>query len=298
MQDFRLKVFLSVARNRSFTKASRELHITQPAVSKHIRELEEHYKARLFDRTGNNIALTKEGEVMYAHAERIMEEYNLLEFDMNQLSGTFSGELRLGASTTISQYVMPVLLSLFIKRYPDIKLSLISGNTREIEAALTEGRIDLGMVEGNHHNPSLRYARFMDDEIVLTTRTDSIYGKLDEITPDRLTSIPLVLREYGSGTLDVIEDKFSEHHLRLSAMNIVIHLGSTESIKAFLMQNDCAALVSIRSIFRELQAGTLKIIDIEGLDLKRTFKFVSQHGSPKPIAERFISFAEANNNRL
>ena len=298
MQDFRLRVFLSVARNRSFTKASRELHITQPAVSKHIRELEEHYKTRLFDRTGNNITLTEEGEVMYAHAERIMEEYNLLEFDMNQLSGTFSGELKLGASTTISHYVIPTLLSLFIKRYPDIKLNLISGNTREVEAALTEGRIDLGMVEGNHHDPGLRYTRFMDDEIVLTTRTDSIYGKLDEITPERLSSIPLVLREYGSGTLEVIEDRLSAHHMKLSSMNIVLHLGSTESIKAFLSLNDCAALVSIRSIFKELQAGTLKIIDIEGVDFKRTFRFISQHGAPKPIAEQFIRFTETYNNRL
>ena len=298
MQDFRLKVFLSVARNRSFTKASRELHITQPAVSKHIHELETRYKARLFDRTGNNITLTEEGEVMYAHAERIMEEYNLLEFDMNQLSGSFSGELKLGASTTISQYVIPTLLSLFIKRYPDIKLSLISGNTQDIETALSDGRIDLGMVEGNHQNPGFRYTRFMDDEIVLATRTDCIYGKLEEISIDRLTSIPLVLREYGSGTLEVIESSLASHHLKLSLMNIVIHLGSTESIKAFMMQNDCATLVSIRSIFKELQAGTLKIVDIEGLEFKRTFKFVSQQGSLNPITEKFILFAEAHNNKL
>lgn len=298
MSEFRLKVFISVARNLSFTQASRELHITQPAISKHVRELELQYGTRLFERRNSQIRLTKAGALLLMHAERLIEGYNLLEFEMNQLNSTFSGELRVGASTTISQYLAPSLLSLFIKRYPHIKLTLISGNTREIEKALEEGRIDLGIVEGNHRQQGFRYLPFMEDEIVLVSRQDSVHGETECITLEQLSTMPLVLREYGSGTLEVIEEKLIDYHYKLASFNIILQMGNTESIKRFLMQTDCVAFVSIRSILEELRFKTLRIIDIENFEITRSFQFITPHGALHPLAECFIGFAQANNKKL
>lgn len=148
MIDTRLKVFRSVATLLSFTKAANELFISQPAISKHIQELEKEYGVQLFDRIGNRIQLTRAGQLMLDHACKIIDAYQNLDFDMKKLTEKSGGELRIGASTTISQYVLPELIAEFRKHYPDIRLTLLSGNSHEIEDALAAGRIDLGMVEG------------------------------------------------------------------------------------------------------------------------------------------------------
>ena len=126
--DFRLKVFHSVACNLSFTKASRELFISQPAISKHIHELEVQYKTPLFERTGSQIRLTRAGELLFSHTHSLLASYRQLDFEMNLLTNNFLGDLHLGASTTISQYVLPPVLALFIKMFPDIHVSVLNGN--------------------------------------------------------------------------------------------------------------------------------------------------------------------------
>ena len=153
--DFRLKVFHSVATNLSFTKASKELFISQPAISKHIHELEVQYKTSLFDRVGSHIGLTHAGELLLSHTKQLLAAYRQMDFEMNLLTDNFAGELRLGASTTISQYVLPPVLASFIKKFPEIKVSLLNGNSRDIEQVLREGKITLGLVEGTAHQSTL-----------------------------------------------------------------------------------------------------------------------------------------------
>lgn len=234
MSDFRLKVFQSVANNLSFTKASQELFISQPAITKHIQELETAYQTRLFDRQGSKISLTQSGRLLLKHCERILDEYKRLEYEMHLLHNEYRGELRLGASSTIAQYVLPPLLASFIAKFPHISLSLLSGNSREVETALQEHRIDLGLVEGVFRLPNLKYTSFLEDELVAVVHTRSRLSLPDEITPKDLINIPLVLRERGSGTLDVIERALMQHDIKLSSLQVLMYLGSTESIKLFL----------------------------------------------------------------
>ena len=163
MSDFRLKVFRSVAKNLSFTKASQELFVSQPAITKHIQELEAAYQTRLFDRQGSRISLTESGNLLLEHCERILEDYKRLEYEMHLLHNEYPGGLKLGASTTIAQYVLPPLLASFIGKFPQVSLSLLNGNSREIEAALQEHRIDLGFVEGVFRLPNIRYTTFLED---------------------------------------------------------------------------------------------------------------------------------------
>ncbi len=292
MVDFRLKVFCSVARNLSFTRASHELHITQPAISKHIQELEQEFGTRLFNRLNNRIELTDAGEMLLAHAEKILLCYRVLDFDMHMLSQNHVGELRLGASTTIAQYLLPSYLATFSAKFRQIKVSLINGNTVDIERAVEEQRIDLGLVEGFSRKSHLRYTPFMRDELVLVTSTAGRWSMLDTITPQELTEVPLVIRENGSGSLEVIEHVLNNHNIRLSQLNIVMQLGSTESIKRYVCSADCMAIISVQAALQEIKAGTLKVVDIDDISFEREFAFVRTKGETLGITKDFISYIQ------
>lgn len=289
--DFRLKTFVSVARHRSFTRAAHELFVTQPAVTRHIKELEAQVGASLFDRSRGGITLTKAGEAMLYHAEKILDSYRRMQFDLNLLTGNFAGELRLGASSTIAQYVLPPYLARYSTRYPEIRATLDTGNTRQMVQALFSHSIDLALVEGEARHAGIHYQPFMRDELVLVTGSRSAYATRDTIRPEELTSLPIVLRENGSGTLEVIERRLGEHHIKLSALNVIMQMGSTEGIKSFLANYDCVALVSVQAVTRELLSDTLTVIDIDGLGFEREFSFATLQGVPGTIAENFIRFA-------
>ncbi len=298
MSDFRLRVFQSVAKNLSFTKASQELFISQPAISKHIQELEAAYGSPLFERFGNKITLTAAGQLLLKHSDIILEKYRNLEYEMHCLNNKVVSALRLGASTTITQYVLPPLLAMFSDKYPDIKVSLLNGNSQDIEKLLHNKQIDLGLVEGTSKLSSLKYSEFLQDELVAVTRSNGKYSHKDEISLEELKHIPTVLREHGSGTLDVIIKALSEHGTRLSDLNIKMFLGSTESIKRFIQQTDCIGIVSIRSIQDELKSQKLQVIEIEDMKMIRRFSFIKMQGDDNPVSQLFINFSLKNNKLL
>lgn len=286
-----MKVFRSVAKNLSFTKASQELFVSQPAITKHIQELESCYEVRLFHREGNKISLTEAGKLLLKHSEKVLDDYKQLEYEMHLLHNEFIGELKLGASTTIAQYVLPPLLANFIEKHPKVNLSLLNGNSREIETALQEHRIDLGLVEGISRLPNLKYTRFLEDELVAVVNACNRLSLPEEITPEDLRRIPLVLRERGSGTLDVFERALSRFGIKLSSLNVLMYLGSTESIKCFIEHTDCMGIISVRSICRELSAGQLRVLEIAGMPMMREFDFVQLQGKEAGLAQRFMDFA-------
>jgi len=292
MLDFRLKVFYTVARRLNFTKAAAELYISQPAVTKHIRELENHFKTSLFERSGNKkIILTPAGETLLSYAEKLDETWKELEFDMNLLVNQHAGMLCLGASTTVSQYVIAPVLARFRQKFKDVKLSLVSGNTEQMEQALLNKEIDLGIIEGLSRNPQINYTAYLDDELVLVSGINNRLVKKASIKPEELKKYPLLMREHGSGTLDVIAHALKPHNIKLSDLSIEMHLGSTESIKSYLMHSDCLSFVSVHSIHNELKNNECRIIDIKGLEILRPFYFIQPHGHLLPLAQLFMRFA-------
>lgn len=291
MSDFRLKVFCSVSQHLSFTKAAGELFITQPAVTKHIRELEQQYGTRLFERKGNTVYLTQAGELLKRYASQILQLYQEAAFELGTLQDKHSGILRLGASTTIGQYLIAPLLAKYHEKFPQVELSLLNGNTEMIENAILSHTIDLGIVEGKKHHSGIKYVDFMDDELVAVVHAKSKLASLEKMTIQQLTKIPLVLRERGSGTLEVIESVLKEHNLKLSSLQIIMHLGGTESIKSFLEHANCMAFLSVRSIQKELMTGQFKMITVQDLTLLRKFWLIHLQGQPEPMAESFMRFA-------
>ncbi len=298
MTDFRLKVFVSVARNLSFTKASKELFISQPAISKHIQELESMYGVRLFNRKGSHITLTEAGKLLKLKSESIIEQYNQLAFEMHLLHNELVGELRLGASTTIAQYVLPPLLARFTERYPQVKISLFNGNSQEIEQSLFRNELDCGLVEGITRESNLKYTHFLRDELVVIVRDGHPLANKEELTMDEFRANGLVLRERGSGTLDVFEKALSRLNIKLSMLNVQLFLGSTESIKLYLEHTDAMGVVSIRSVAREVVLGRFKIIDVPALFMEREFSFIELHGEGNPLVEQFMRFAAKYKEKL
>ena len=296
--EFRLKVFKTVAEQLSFTKASKLLFISQPAVTKHINELEKQYGKALFNRHGNSITLTSEGEVFYDYASKIIALYNKLEQEFVDGDNNLPKKISLAASTTIAQYILPSLLSKFKAVYPDISITLINQNSERIESLVLNKETDLGFSEGTTHNPKLHYDAFINDEIVLTTRIENKHIKTDEVSVKELKNLPIVIRESGSGTLNIIENALKEKGLNFQNMNIQIQLGSTESIKNYLLASNSYAFLSIHSIAKELKNHSFKIVDIEELRIERTFQFVSLHGNYDKTAERLKNFFISHYNLM
>jgi len=291
MSDFRLQVFYSVATLGSFTKAAEALYITQPAVTKHIRELETQWGLPLFERKGQTIRLTEAGEVVRQYAERIFDAYRGIEFDLGTLKQQLSGRLRLGASTTIAQYVLPPTLAQFNRRFPDVRVSLINENSGIVEGAVLAREIDLGLVENSSRNKALRYTPFMDDELVLVTSTHHGLYKKVPLSLKTLTGLPLVLREKGSGTLEVLEKFLRAQGYTLRDLDVKLYLGTSEGIKSYLYASNCCSILSIKTVAPEVAAGRLRVLDIEDCRLTRQLSFVHLQGQAEPLPALFMQFA-------
>ncbi|HKJ43519.1 MAG TPA: LysR substrate-binding domain-containing protein [Sunxiuqinia sp.] len=288
--DYRDEVFIAVAENLSFSKAAEELFISQPAVTKHIKELESKLNIALFERKGNKIYLTKAGKMAYRQLKHIKEQYRDLEFELGRLNDTFRGSLRLGASSTISQYIIPCVLAAFHQRYPKINLSLLNGNSSQMEQKLVNNEIDLALVENDSSHTNIRYIDFLDDEIIVVTGSASVYSKRKNMTLTDIQQIPIVLREWGSGTLEVIQHAFARQNIDLEKLNITIHLGSTEAIKNFLTNFEGIGLVSEKSIEKELQLKSLQKINVKDFNIYRKLRIAQRQGPDAKIPTLFREF--------
>lgn len=286
--DFRLKVFYTVALRLNFTKAATELYISQPAVSKHIQELEETYKTKLFERNGSKIALTPAGKILLKYTKNIFEIFREIDFEMSSFSKERQGLLRLGSSTTISQYIISPILARFHQKQKDIKVNLLNGNTEQIESALINKEIEIGIVEGQSKNQSIKYIPFLKDELVLVCRSENPLAKQNEISVNDLKSMKFITRERGSGTLEVIEFALKKAGIKFSDLQIEMQLGSTESIKSYLLNSDCFAFMSIHAVSKELLNKELIVLDVEKLDIERYFYIITLLGKSDPLSELFI----------
>jgi len=296
--DFRLQVFHTVAKRLNFTRAAEELFISQPAVTRHIQELEQQFKVKLFERNGTRIRLSPAGQRLLQHTEELFAVYRNIEFDMSSFTRRHSGRLLLGGSMTTAPYIIPPILAQFHGRYPEVEVSLITGNTHQIEQALEQQEIDLGIVEGHSRPSSIRYTEFMKDEIVLVSNPAHPLAKKPVIRPEELARIPLLLREPGSGSLEVLAHALKGIGIKLSALKKEMQLDSTEIIKSYLLHAPCMAFLSVHAVEKELQRKECCIVEVKGLRIERNFYFARLQGDAQALPEVFIKFALHYNNKL
>ena len=293
--DYRDLVFLSVAENLSFSKAAEFLHISQPAVTRHIKELENKYNTLLFERKGNKIYLTLSGKKVYNSLKKIAQLYRDLEFEVGQMNKSISGEFIIGASSTIAQYVIPKVIASFHKRYPKIRIRLINGNSFEMEQLLLDNKVDMALVENQSSQSGIRYKSFLDDELIIVTGANSVYAKRKVIRKEDLLQFPLVLREQGSGTLEVITHKLMEQGIAFENLNTLIHLGSTESIKNFLQDFDGLAIISEKAVSTELYMRSLVKLNVTNFEIHRKFRIAFKQGYESRQVELFDNFLSSYN---
>jgi DNA-binding transcriptional LysR family regulator len=293
MPDFRLRVFQAVARHLSFTKAAQELFITQPAVTKHIRELERLYAQRLFERRAGRVTLTEAGRLLLGHADEVEALHQQLTGHLHALHDEAAGRLRLGASTTLAQYVIPAILPGFQQRYPHVELTLLNANSEQIAEALIHGHIDLGFVEGQVKNRDLHYELLLHDELLAVRKATPAGPPAGPLPLAAVLRQPLVLRERGSGTLEVLEFALRAQQIKLSQVQVAFYLDNTEAIKAYLeAAPDCVGFVSKRAITKEVAAGELEVVPVQDLQLLRRFEAVWVQGQPLSAqAQRFLAYA-------
>ena len=285
-----MRVFVTAARTLSFSKCAAALNITQPAVSRHIGELEAQYGMPLFTRGTSGVALTKAGGLLLSHAEGLLSAYQKMDYDMELLSQTSQGRLSIGASTTIAMYLLPPVLASFMELSGGVEVSMLSGNSENVEQWLRDGTVDIGFVENASRRPWLHYEPLMADELVLVAGTQGRYGTLESVTPEELRGLPIVLREKGSGTREIIERTLSRRGIRVEDLNVVIELSSTEAIKSFVRSSDTLAIVSVIALHRELADGSLRIVDIDSVDMPREFATAVRPGEFSGLNERFHDF--------
>ncbi|GAC1422666.1 MAG: LysR family transcriptional regulator [Flavisolibacter sp.] len=295
MFDFRLQVFNTVAKRLNFTKAAEELFITQPAVTKHIQEIENHFKVKLFERNGTKIKLTNAGVTLLHYTDQLFIVYRKMEFELNTFTQQHTGKLRIGASTTVAQYVLPPVLAAFHKKFNNIKVMLTINNTEQIEQDLQNNNIDLGIIEGQSKNNLFKYTEFVKDELVLVANINHPLVKREMIKPEELLKIPLLLREPGSGTLEVIAHALKPLGIKISHLQNEMQLGSTESIKLYLLNSHAMAFLSIHCILKELQYKECCIINVKGLNIERYFYFIQQHGQAEALPDLLMKFARHYN---
>ena len=296
--DFRDIVFLSVAENLSFSKAAAELFISQPAVTKHIKELEAKLKVALFERQGNKIYLTEGGNLTFTSLTKIKSQYDDFEYKLCRLNDTYKGNLRIGASPTVSQYLIPSVIAAFHKLYPKIKLALFCGNSFGIEEKLLRHSLDIALVENASSHANIRYVDFLEEEIIVVAGNKSTYAKSTSLTIADIQKIPIVLSEKGSGTLDVIQKCLSKCKVDSEELNVVMNLGSADAIKNFLTNFDGIALISEKAVLKELQMKTIKKIHVKNLDIIRTFRMAFRQGPVSMTAELFRQFLLSYNHML
>jgi DNA-binding transcriptional LysR family regulator len=283
----------------SFRKAAEVLHLSQPAVSQHIHALEEEAGVQLFDRArgeghGSQISLTEAGRVLLGYANTAAETMVEARRALAALNHEVVGELRLGASTTVAQYVLPRILGAFLRQYPQVKLSLVSGNTERIVESVAEKKVALGIIEGPAMRRDVKTERMVKDEMVLIVSPTHTLAlrKGAVITPAELAKLPLLLRERGSGSRRVVERALKKVGIPLRSLGVAMELDSTEAIISGVEAELGVGFVSRWAVGKVLRLGTVRVVAVEGLEIVRDFSFVRLAGSEmRGAAAAFQRFA-------
>jgi DNA-binding transcriptional LysR family regulator len=298
MADRRLQVFYTVAKQLSFTKAAEQLFMTQPAVTFQVKQLEEHYNTRLFERSHGRIALTPAGRLVMEYAERILGLNEELETRVGELTGAVSGPLLLGASTTIAEVILPQVLGEFKARHPQVQAYMTVGNSETIEHRVADHSLDLGLIESPSHLPSLHTEVCCEDELVMICAPGHRLARLASVTPEQIVAEPYVSRESGSGTREFADQYFRRNHMSPDDLNIIMELGSGEAIKGVVETGAGVSVMSRARVVKELKLGVLVALPLEPR-LIRTLSFV--HPKEKfrsRLLTTFIEFAADRMKRI
>lgn len=291
MLDFRMETFLAVCRFMNFTRASEYLNITQPAVSQHIKYLEQHYGVKLFNYSGKKLEITSAGEMLRNASLTMMNDELCMQTEMKKLEDV--SEIRFGASRTVGGVIMGSILANYLREYPDTQIHMVVENTQELLKRLDDGDIDFALVEGFFKKTEYDYEKYSDEQFVAICSGKHCFEKEPKIVAD-LFSERLLLREEGSGTREVLERYLESENYSISDFERKIEAGSLNAIME-LTKADCGITFLYEVAVREeLKNGTLRKLDLKDLHMTHEFAFIWRRGSiyAEKYKELFQRFRE------
>ncbi len=294
MDVYQLKVFLSVFRHRSFTAASKELNLTQPSVSIHIKKLEEELGLRLFDKAGRKILPTREASLLAGKAEEIMESIRDIKSNITSARGEIRGIITIGATSIPGSYVIPPLAAEFTRLYPDVFFQVVIGESREIAEKVLGGELLVGIVEETKEFDTLDCLHRFKDELVLVSAPE--FTKKNQITPLGLFSMPLLMREEDSDSQRSMQKQHLLHRISLRTLHIKAILGSTDSLREAVKAGLGATILSRFVVSGDLKAGLMKEIKIRGVKMKRQFQIITR--KKRAIPEHYLAFIRFLSDKL
>ncbi len=285
-----LRLFLAVATHRGFSRAARMTGVSQPAISKAVRLLEQQTGAQLLVRSSSGVVLTEVGALLVEHAKALFAEERAAEERLESLRGLRRGVLRVGASTTLAAYFLPPMLGELHRAHPGIDLQLLSANARAIVGAVLEHDVELGLVEGPVQDGRLEIRPWREDELVVVVAPGHPLARSRRVTGPQLIEELLLLREEGAGTREVM---LSALRRRRWVPRRVFEVNSTEAIKGLVSSGVGWSLLSARAVRDEVQIGRLKRLEVQDFALRRTLSWIRWKARRLgPAATAFRSLAE------
>ncbi|MGE5168786.1 MAG: LysR family transcriptional regulator [Rudaea sp.] len=298
MADRRLQVFHAVAKHLSFTRAAEALFMTQPAVTFQIRQLEDHFGTRLFDRTHGGITLTAEGQVVLDYAERILSLSSELDTRVKEMGGQVAGPLLIGASTTVAEYLLPQVLGEFKARYPALVPRLIVANSGAVQSRIEERTLDLGFIEGDSHFPTLISEVCCEDELKVICAPSHPLASQKSVTARALRQHAYVTREPGSGTREVTDHYFEKAGVPADSLSVVMEVGSPEALKGLVATGLGFAIISKAAIVNEIRLGQLVQILLAPRLVRHLSVVYPKERFHSQMVTSFVSFAKTRLSAL
>jgi DNA-binding transcriptional LysR family regulator len=295
MDLWQLHIFCRVVECKSFSKAAEAVHLSQPTVSSHIKDLEEHFKCLLIDRLSREAAPTAAGRLLYEYARKMLALRSETEAALAQHQGKMQGPLIVGGSTIPGGYLLPRVIGKFKLRYPEIRPALIIADTQRIVAGVLEGSIEVGVVGAQSREKNILQERLIEDQLRLIVPARHPWSASPKVVLDQLLKEPFIVRERGSGTLASIQESLRRRGLDIEELNIVAEMGSTEAVRQGIRDGIGVSILSTLALAEDLESGALKALSIDGLVLTRSL-YITRHRqrSLSPLLAAFVAFLKAS----
>lgn len=291
MDLWQLKIFCKVVELGSFSKAGQTIYLSQPTVSSHIKDLEDHFGCRLIDRLSKEAVPTKAGELLYGYARKMLRLSEETEAALAEFVGKIKGHLSIGGSTIPGGYLLPRIIGAFAKQYPDVTISLVVADTAKIISEIAAGYLELGVVGAKSGEKKISQEILIQDQLGLIVPADHPWAGKKSVPLAALRDELFIVRERGSGTLASIQLSLARQGYRIEDFRIVAELGSTEAIRQGIKHNVGVSILSTLAVAEDLKAGSLKSLAVEGLNLKRSFYLTRhRHRSLSPLSRLFVAF--------
>ena len=292
MADRRLQVFHAVAKHLSFTKAAEALFMTQPAVTFQIKQLEEHFNSRLFERGHGRITLTPAGDIVLEYAERILALSAELDTRLKEMTGQIAGPLLVGASTTIAEFLLPQVLGAFKSKYPGVMPRLFVANSGTVESRVAEHTLDLGFIESSSHLPTVASDVCCEDELQVVCAPKHPLAKLKVVTAKQLLEYPYISRETGSGTREVTDLYFQKAGVKPESLNVIMELGSPEALKGLVATGVGFGIMSRATVLKETTLGQLACLPLTPRLIRNLSVVYPKEKFRSRLVNTFVQFAK------